>query len=81
MEDADFHVRVMREFGAHFLNRTAIRYRIGSPSLMHAPNATAAQRQEEMEGGRRMQVKYRNQRGLLEYYALKIFARTALKML
>ena len=81
MEDADFHVRVMREFGAHFLNRTAIRYRIGSPSLMHAPIASPSQRQEEIEGGRRMQVKYRNQRGFLEYYALAIFTRIVLKML
>jgi glycosyltransferase involved in cell wall biosynthesis len=81
MEDADFHVRVMREFGAHFLDRTAIRYRIGSPSLMHSPTPSASQRQEVTSGSRRMQVKYRNQRGLLEYYALKIFARTALKML
>jgi glycosyltransferase involved in cell wall biosynthesis len=81
MEDADFHVRVMREFGAHFLNRTAIRYRIGSPSLMHAPNATAAQRQEEMEGGRRMQVKYRNQRGMLEYHALRLMTRAVRRVL
>ena len=40
MEDADFHVRVMRKFGAHFIQRTAIRYRIGSPSLMHSANPT-----------------------------------------
>jgi glycosyltransferase involved in cell wall biosynthesis len=81
MEDADFHVRVMREFGAHFLNRTAIRYRIGSPSLMHAPNATPAQRQEEIEGGRRMQVKYRNQRGMLEFHALRLMTRAVRRVL
>jgi glycosyltransferase involved in cell wall biosynthesis len=81
MEDADFHVRVMREFGAHFLNRTAIRYRIGSPSLMHSPNPLPSQHQEVISGCRRMQAKYRNQRGSLEYYALAMFARTVLKML
>ncbi|HZE42198.1 MAG TPA: glycosyltransferase [Steroidobacteraceae bacterium] len=81
MEDADFHVRVMREFGVHFLNRTAIRYRIGSPSLMHSPNPPPSQRQEEISACRRMQAKYRNQRGLLEYYALAIFTRVVLKML
>jgi glycosyltransferase involved in cell wall biosynthesis len=81
MEDADFHVRMMREFGAHFLNRTAIRYRIGSPSLMHSLNPPPSQRQEEISACRRMQAKYRNQRGLLEYYALAIFTRTVLKML
>jgi glycosyltransferase involved in cell wall biosynthesis len=81
MEDADFHVRVMREFGTHFLDRTAIHYRIGSPSLMHSPTPGASQRQEVMSGSRRMQIKYRDQHGLLEYYTLKIFARTVLKML
>jgi glycosyltransferase involved in cell wall biosynthesis len=81
MEDADFHVRVIREFGTHFLERTAIRYRIGSPSLMHSPTPSASQRQEEMNGSLRMQAKYRNQRGLLEYYALAMFTGTVLKML
>jgi GT2 family glycosyltransferase len=81
MEDADFHVRVMREFGAHFLNQTAIRYRIGSPSLMHSPNPTKAQLQEEFEGRRRMQAKYRNERGPLEFYALALFTRSVLKIL
>jgi hypothetical protein len=80
MEEADFHLRVTREFGAHFLNRPAIRYRIGSPSLMHSPKPTP-QRQEEISGCRIMQAKYRNQRGLFEYYALAMFARTVLKML
>ena len=81
MEDADFHVRVMREFGAHFLNRTAIRYRIGSPSLMHSPIATPAQRREEIEGGRRMQDKYRNQRGMLEFHALRLITRAVRRIL
>jgi glycosyltransferase involved in cell wall biosynthesis len=79
MEDADFHVRVMREFGAHFLDRTAVRYRIGSPSLMHAPHPDAAQRALELEGRRRMQAKYRTQRGTMEYYSLALLARTLLK--
>ncbi len=81
MEDADFHVRVMREFGAHFLNRTAIHYRIGGPSLMHSPNPLPSQRQEEVAGCRRMQAKYRSQRGLLEYYALAMFTRAVRRML
>jgi hypothetical protein len=52
MEEPGFHLRVMREFGAHFLNRTTIRYRIGSPSQMHSPNPTPSQRQEEISGCR-----------------------------
>jgi glycosyltransferase involved in cell wall biosynthesis len=81
MEDADFHLRVMREFGAHFLDRSAIRYRIGSPSLMHSPNPSAAQRQAELDGRRRMQAKYREVRGSLEFFALAAFTRTILRVL
>jgi glycosyltransferase involved in cell wall biosynthesis len=80
MEDADFHVRAMRECGVLFLDRTAVRYRIGSPSLMHSPNPTAAQRQEERDGHRAMQAKYREKRGALEFYSLALFARTLLRL-
>jgi GT2 family glycosyltransferase len=81
MEDADFHVRIMREFGAHYLHRTAIRYCIGSPSLMHSPDPTASQLQEELAGRRKMQSKYRAARGFLEFYGLALFTRTILKLL
>jgi glycosyltransferase involved in cell wall biosynthesis len=81
MEDADFHVRVIREYGGYFLNRTAIHYRVGAPSLMHSPTPPETQAQEVFEGGRRMQIKYRTQRGKLEYYALALIARAALKRL
>jgi glycosyltransferase involved in cell wall biosynthesis len=57
MEDADYHLRAMRQFGALFLDRVAIHYRIGSPSLMHSVNATAAQLQGEQLGHRQMQLK------------------------
>jgi glycosyltransferase involved in cell wall biosynthesis len=80
MEDADFHVRAMRECGVLFLNRTAIRYRVGSPSLMHSPNPTEAQKQGERLGHRQMQVKYRKEHGALEFYALALFTRTVLKI-
>ena len=81
MEDADFHVRAMREFGAYFMDRIAIWYRIGSPSLMHSPNPDELQLQRESSGRRRMQAKYREQRGALEFYALALFTRTALRFL
>jgi len=81
MEDADFHVRVMREFGAYFLNRTAIHYRIGSPSLMHSPNPSEEQRRAELSGRRQMQAKYRQRYGWLEFFTLALFARTVLKIL
>jgi GT2 family glycosyltransferase len=80
MEDADFHVRAMREGGVFFLDRIAIRYRIGSPSLMHSPNPTEAQKRDERLGRRQMQVKYCKEYGALEFYALALFTRTVLKM-
>jgi hypothetical protein len=76
MEDADFNVRVMRKYGACFLDRLALRYRVGFPSLMHAPNPPQSQIQMQHEGRRRMQVKYRRERGLFEFYALALFTRT-----
>ena len=80
MEDADYHLRAIRECGAVFIDRVAVHYRIGSPSLMHSPNPTEAQREEEHLGHRQMQIKYRKQRGVLEFYALALFTRTVLKI-
>jgi GT2 family glycosyltransferase len=81
MEDVDFHLRAMRECGVLFLNRTAIRYRVGGPSLMHSPDPTEAQKQGERLGHGQMQTKYRKRYGALEFYALAIFTRTVLRLL
>ncbi len=80
MEDADFHVRAMRECGALFMDRTAIHYRVGSPSLMHSQHPTLAQKQGERLGHRQMHEKYRREHGALEFYALALFTRTVLKV-
>jgi glycosyltransferase involved in cell wall biosynthesis len=79
MEDADFYARVMRECGACFLDKVALRYRIGTPSLMHSPDPPPAQLREQRDGHRRMQSKYRKERGMGEFVALALFARTVLK--
>src|SRR5262249_1120676 len=81
LEDADFHVRAMRQFGACFMYRVVMRYRIGSPSLMHSPYPDELQLQRQRAGSTRMQTKYLEERGALEYYALKLFTRTALRIL
>jgi GT2 family glycosyltransferase len=81
MEDADYHVRVMRECGALFLDRTAIRYRVGAPSLMHSPNPTEEQKRNERLGHRQMHMKYRRQRGMIEFYILALFTRTVLRLI
>jgi glycosyltransferase involved in cell wall biosynthesis len=79
MEDADFHVRVMRRFGAAFLDRVAVRYRIGAPSLMHSPCPTEAQLEAQRLGHRQMVYKYRQEHGSVEFYGLKLMTRTIWK--
>ena len=79
IEDADYHLRAMRECGVRYLDQTAIRYRISSPSIMHSPNPTEEQRRGERLAHKQMQAKYLKARGALEYYALALFSRTVLK--
>ena len=81
MEDADFHVRAIREFGAYFIDKIAVRYRIGSPSLMHDSEPSKLQLQRERAGHHKMQIKYLKERGILEFYSLALFTRTVLKVL
>ena len=76
MEDADFYVRVMRKYGACFLDRVALKYRIGVPSLMHSPNPPPAQLQLQRDGRRRMRAKYRHEHGPIEFYAMALFTKT-----
>lgn len=70
MEDADFNIRMMREFGAIFIDQKVLNYRIGSPSLMHNPNPNAAQLAEEREGRTKFRNKYRETKGRIEFYTL-----------
>ncbi len=77
-EDVDFFGRAMREFGACFLDRVALHYRIGSPSLMHAPVLGAFEIEQHAAGARRMLAKYRSERGRVEFYAIKGLSRLVL---
>jgi glycosyltransferase involved in cell wall biosynthesis len=77
-EDVDFFGRAMREFGACFLDRVALHYRIGSPSLMHAPVLSEREIQQHLDGARRMTAKYRNERGHAEFYVMKGLSRLVL---
>lgn len=81
MEDADFFCRIMRTCGAAFMDRTALHYRIGSPSLMHTPNPPPEQLEREREGVRRMRAKYRSDHGTLEFLGLAALTRTLLRYL
>jgi len=77
-EDVDFFGRAMREFGAFYLDRVTLRYRIGSPSLMHAPVLSDREIQQHLVGARRMAAKYRSERGDLEFYMMKGLSRLVL---
>jgi GT2 family glycosyltransferase len=77
-EDVDFFGRAMREFGACFLDRATLHYRIGSPSLMHAPVLSEHEIQQHLAGARRMAAKYRSERGRFEFYAMKGLSRLVL---
>jgi len=69
-EDRDLFIRVMRKFGAHFVDRVSINYRIGYPSLMHASVPSAEQLILEREGNKLLKKNYITKYGPIEYYAL-----------
>ena len=76
MEDVDLYARIIRQYGAHYMDRIALRYRIG-PSIMHRPDMQETISRSYLT----MQHKFRKTRGRLEFYALKIAARSVLKAL
>jgi glycosyltransferase involved in cell wall biosynthesis len=76
MEDIDFYARVIRRFGAQYLDCVALHYRIG-PSLMHRPGL-----QPTIERSyQHIYAKYRREWGLLDFLSVKLFARTVLEVL
>jgi glycosyltransferase involved in cell wall biosynthesis len=81
-EDWDFYARAMRRYGAYFLDQIALRYRIGSRSLLHySVELSEIDLRNLRDGRRRKRAKYRAERGILEYIAVKLFTKTVLKVL
>lgn len=77
MEDVDFLARATRLFGVRYLDRPSLYYRVG-PSMMHS--------QKDLQGAfnrsyRAMQAGYRDKFGALDFYMLKIAARTVLRFI
>ena len=70
VEDVDFYMRAMRQGGAQFLDRPALRYRIG-PSLMRQPNRD----QMILESYQRCHRRYRDRWGGAEFLTLKCLAK------
>jgi GT2 family glycosyltransferase len=75
MEDVDLYARIIRRFGAYYMDRVSLHYRIG-PSLIHRSGVQPG----IDESYRRIHAKYRNEWGRLQFFALKLFARTLLRM-
>jgi glycosyltransferase involved in cell wall biosynthesis len=70
MEDVDFYGRAIRSFGARFVDRVTLHYRIG-PSLMHRPNVTAA----ISDAYRSMQSSFRRTRSTAELRLMQVFCK------
>ncbi len=81
-EDWDFYARAMRHSGAHFINRVALKYRIGSHSLLHySLDLSESDVRCLREARLRKRAKYKAERGTLEYIAVKLFTKTVLTVL
>jgi len=76
-EDVDFFCRAIRNFGCHFLDQVVVHYRILPNSLMHGRKGN----QKLLESYQRMYARYRETHGGAELLAMKIFARTVLRVL
>jgi GT2 family glycosyltransferase len=70
MEDVDFYGRAIYRFGARFVDRVTLHYRIG-PSLMHRPNVDGAIRTAYS----RMHAKFRLNHSSVELRLMKLFAK------
>ena len=70
MEDVDFYARAIYRFGAHFVDRVTLHYRIG-PSMMHRPNVGGAIR----EAYRKMHANFRRHGSLVEFRAMQVFCK------
>jgi glycosyltransferase involved in cell wall biosynthesis len=75
-EDVDFYCRAIRRFGFEFLDRVAVNYRILPDSLMHG----RCDDRRLVESYKRMYARYRASHGVMELLALKLFARTVLRV-
>lgn len=80
-EDVDFYARAFRHGGAYFTDRVSLKFRVSNPSLMHSLTPDETQPQQLREARQRTHAGYRAERGAFEFYALKAFAHSALRVL
>ena len=79
-EDRDFFIRIMRRYGARFIDCLSLRYRIGFPSLMHAEEPSAEQLALERQGNKLLKQKYLKNQGRVEYYGLNVATKMLSKL-
>jgi glycosyltransferase involved in cell wall biosynthesis len=77
-EDADFYTFAIRNSGARFINRVSLRFRVSNPSMMHSIALDPRQTMQLIKTRQLTYGRYRAERGTLEFYAMKAFARTVL---
>jgi glycosyltransferase involved in cell wall biosynthesis len=77
-EDVDFYARAIQTFGARFVDRVTLLYRIWDNSLMHTqtldPNLVR-------DCYRKMQARYRTEHGTFNYFFNKVLTRTLLRLI
>jgi glycosyltransferase involved in cell wall biosynthesis len=76
-EDVDFFCRAIRAFGCRFLDQVVVHYRILPNSLMHGRTGN----DKLIASYQRMYARYRETHGAVELLALKIFARTVMRVI
>jgi glycosyltransferase involved in cell wall biosynthesis len=78
-EDAAFYAFAIRHAGAYFMDRVSLRFRVSNPSMMHSIERDPTEQEQLKHTWKLMFGRYRAERGALEFYAMKIFARTVLR--
>ena len=79
-EDTAFYTRAIRQSGAYFMDRVSLKFRVSNPSLMHSITPDETEAQQLREARQRTHARYRAERGALEFYTLKAFAHTVLRV-
>ena len=76
-EDVDFFCRAIRAFGCRFLDQVVVHYRILPNSLIHGRTGN----EKLIVSYQRMYARYRETHGAAELLALKILARTVMRVI
>jgi glycosyltransferase involved in cell wall biosynthesis len=73
VEDVDFYLRAIRRCGFVFVDRPVVRYRTGTPSLMHSLRDLTVLN----DSYREIHAQYRRDQGWLEFGTLRVYERVA----